>query len=379
MRNGSNFILPTQAYASTMEKRHRYKKYDLKTKVAALDYLKNHSLEQTARTFQVDPKRIRDWRKDGSQIREQAGASSGAARKRLRGGGRKPRDKILEERLRDQILLHRENRLRVSRTMIQRWAREWSDCDGEFKASNGWLQRFLRRYGFSLRRRTSVSQKKPSDCIEKIVSFILYLRRLVTANTFSSSFIYAMDETPVWIEPVGSTSIDKKGVRDVPIKSTGHEKVRITVILTARGDGSKLKPYIVIPRKKAIKELQEFNNCAVISYSQRSWMDDKLTENYLEQVLGRFSFGKRLLVWDSFNCHKSKATKKVLKQFNIASAIMPGGCTSQIQPAAYHEINLLNPRSRNPMMIGLSTGQKSTPEKVPCVLQRSPVSIQDVL
>ena len=99
-----------------MEKRHRYKKYDLKTKVAALDYLKNHSLEQTARTFQVDPKRIRDWRKDGSQIREQAGANSGAARKRLRGGGRKPRDKILEERLRDQILLHRENRLRVSRT-----------------------------------------------------------------------------------------------------------------------------------------------------------------------------------------------------------------------------------------------------------------------
>ena len=53
-----------------------------------------------------------------------------------------------------------------------------------------------------------------------------------------------MDENPVWIEPVGSTSIDKKGVRDVPIKSTGHEKVRITVILTARGDGSKLKPYI---------------------------------------------------------------------------------------------------------------------------------------
>ncbi|MEL7309314.1 MAG: hypothetical protein AAGK05_16610, partial [Pseudomonadota bacterium] len=58
----------------------------------------------------------------------------------------------------------------------------------------------------------------------------------------------------MWIEPVGSTSIDKKGVRDVPIKSTGHEKVRITVILTARGDGSKLKPYIIIPRKKAIKE-----------------------------------------------------------------------------------------------------------------------------
>ena len=87
-----------------------------------------------------------------------------------------------------------------------------------------------------------------------------------------------MDETPVLIEPVGSTTVDRRGVKCVPVKSTGHEKVRITVILTACGNGKRLKPFVVIPRKREIKELNGQKD-VVLAYAAKSWMDDDLTND----------------------------------------------------------------------------------------------------
>ena len=140
-----------------------------------------------------------------------------------------------------------------------------------------------------------------------------------------------MDETPIGIESVAESTIDKKGIKSVPIKSTGHEKLRLTVVLTARADGSKLKPYIVIPRKREIQDLINTNKDALLSFAPKSWMDNQLTKDYLNRVIGRFSFTKRLMIWDSYSCHLSSETKNVLRNFNLDSVIIPAGCTSLIQ------------------------------------------------
>lgn len=308
----------------------KYKKYDLVFKIAALDYLKYHSLENTARTFKVDGKRLREWRSKEKSIRETNEENVGA-RHRLPGAGRKVKDKELEIKLKNWILAKREARLRVTRKMIQKKATE-ENSDPNFAASNGWLEKFLTRNGFTLRKRTTISQSIPNDSAEKIINFICYLRQLQKVHNFDHSSIIAMDETPVLIEPVGSTTVDRRGVKCVPVKSTGHEKVRITVILTACGNGKRLKPFVVIPRKRVIKELNGQKD-VVLAYAAKSWMDDDLTNDYLSRVLGKFSFSKRLLVWDSFLCHKSSKTKTALQKMNIFSAVIPGGCTSLIQPA----------------------------------------------
>ena len=62
-------------------------------------------------------------------------------------------------------------------------------------------------------------------------------------------------------------------------------------------------------------------------------MDDCLTEDYLKRVIGHFHFSKRLMVWDAFRCHISKATSSVLRRMGIHAAVIPGGCTGLIQPA----------------------------------------------
>ena len=67
-----------------------------------------------------------------------------------------------------------------------------------------------------------------------------------------------MDETPVWKNMVSSTTVDKTGSKDVPLKTTGHEKVRVSVCLAAKGDGMKLKPFVVFAgAKRKSKALHE--------------------------------------------------------------------------------------------------------------------------
>ena len=42
-------------------------------------------------------------------------------------------------------------------------------------------------------------------------------------------------------------------------------------------------------------------------------------------------YEKKLLIWDSFKCHLEKSVKVLLLSKNVFTAVIPGGCTSQIQ------------------------------------------------
>ena len=60
-------------------------------------------------------------------------------------------------------------------------------------------------------------------------------------------------------------------------------------------------------------------------------MNDSLTIDYLNSVIGRLSFNKRLLVWDAYRCHTSEAVRAHTSRLNVHTAIVPGGCTKFIQ------------------------------------------------
>ena len=54
-----------------------------------------------------------------------------------------------------------------------------------------------------------------------------------------------MGETAVWSDMVGNTTTNSTGAKEVALKSTGNEKVRASVCLTAKADGTKMNPFIV--------------------------------------------------------------------------------------------------------------------------------------
>jgi hypothetical protein len=68
-----------------------------------------------------------------------------------------------------------------------------------------------------------------------------------------------------------------------------------------------------------------------LSWKGKVWMDNDLTEDYLRCTFGPAFFNRRLLVWDFFRCHISEGTKKILKELEIDTAVVPSGCTKFIQ------------------------------------------------
>jgi hypothetical protein len=201
-----------------------------------------------------------------------------------------------------------------------------------FRGSLGWLDKFLRRNKFSLRVPTTACQKPPADYIPKIVDFTLFIRKQRKENVYPEGHIFTCDETAVWLNPLGKHCVTQRGAKDVTVQTLGHEKLHITVMLCASLNGTKCKPYVLLPRKRPVQSItHKFSGKLILNWAGKVWMDKQSAEDFIRRALGPLSFGKRLLIWDAFRCHLSNETKAVLKELKVHQAIVPGGCTKYIQ------------------------------------------------
>ena len=191
----------------------------------------------------------------------------------------------------------------------------------------------MHRNHLSLRRKASVTEKDPDRVIARIVCYVLHVRRLQSTNQYSPSSIIAMDEMPVWSDMVSETTIDTTGKKTVTLKSTGHQKSRVSVCLAAKDDGTKLKPFIVFKQaKREVAPLhQKFKSQAYIAGSVNAWMTKELTNEWVNHILGSFAFGRRQLAWDSYECHMEDSVVQSMRSKKIDVVIVPGGCTRYIQ------------------------------------------------
>ena len=103
----------------------------------------------------------------------------------------------------------------------------------------------MRRHGLSLRRRTTVAKKDPEKLIDKLVAYVSQPRRILRLFGYQPCNIIAMDRTEVWADITSETTVECKGAWTVGLKTTGHEKMRVSICLAAKADGSKMKPMIV--------------------------------------------------------------------------------------------------------------------------------------
>ena len=112
----------------------------------------------------------------------------------------------------------------------------------EFKASDGWLRKFLWRNNLVLQAKTSMVQVLPCDLEDKIAKFcqnIHYIR------DFPYDLIANMDETPAYFDIVPSKTVDKKGKKKIIVRITKSEKRHITAVLSCIATGDMLPPLII--------------------------------------------------------------------------------------------------------------------------------------
>ena len=138
--------------------------------------------------------------------------------------------------------------------------------------------------------------------------------------------------------------------------------------MAAKGDGTKLKPFVVFRgAKREVAALNnDFKNKFIVATSTNAWMNEELTLKWIQQVLGTFSFGRRLLAWDSFECHIMDSVKTGLKNLNVDQATVRGGCTKYIQAPDVSWKNRLNHGVLRSTTIGFETVNINTPKPEIC-------------
>ena len=327
--------------AKTSHKGEKIRSYTISFKLEVVEFAENRSITAAAQRY-VDHHSVRDWKKKKNELQELSSSVNIKKRIRLGGGGRKPLSEEMEETLLEWIIERRSKMLRVSRKFIRKKAViiygdlkciDPDRFDEKFEATNGWLFKFMKQHNLLLRRKTSVAQKDPDLLIAKIVSYILRVRRLRIKYSYQPSDIIAFDETPVWVDMVSNTTVDVVGKKTVSMKTTGHEKCRVTTGLAAKGDGTKLKPFIVFKggKRDVEKSKKEYGNKCIIASSTNGWMDTDLTLSWANTVLEQFSFRRRLLAWDTYECHLMSVVQKSLQGKKIDTVLVHGGCIKYIQ------------------------------------------------
>ena len=219
------------------------KSYTIAFKLKAVDYAVVHGNHKAAKDFKVDRRRIREWRQKEYELRKQIPSK----RRNVEGQGRHCEYPDIDHKLYAWVKERREAGCRVTGSQVRKEGLRLHRLNGKqnFKASNGWYDRFMVRYNLSNRRQTHMSQKKEEELSQKQQDFLRFIIKLRKSKKYDLSEIGNMDETPIWLDMPGNYTIDPKGTKTVTIATTGHEKTRFTIKLAAFADGTKLKPLVL--------------------------------------------------------------------------------------------------------------------------------------
>ena len=184
---------------------------------------------------------------------------------------------------------------------------------GQFKASNHWCQRFIKRNGLSLQQKTTLAQRLPPDYEEKIVQFHQSVIRQRQVHNYPLHLVGNMDEVPVQFDMPSNRTVNAVGDKTVKITTTGNKKNRLTVVLACAGDGSKLKPLVIFK----LKTMPKIQNKHGVTVQEKGWMDSETMKIWIEKVwracIGGLSRRRSLLVFDCFEAHKTEQVKRSLK------------------------------------------------------------------
>lgn len=205
-----------------------------------------------------------------------------------------------------------------------------------FKASTGWFDKFKKRHNITFRRSTHIAQHSKSivdDRVDKFLNFVIRMRKL---RGYQMSEIGNMDETPVWFEMPGKSTLSECGEKEIRATSTGHEKEKLTVTLSTYADGTKLPPLVNLsgvrpPPKNEIPAGVVIYMCGA---GKKSWANEESINFWLKRVWGMNNQWRHFLVWDAFRAHLTPSVKESVRmKYNSDLCVIPGGCTSKLQPA----------------------------------------------
>ncbi|CAI7918446.1 unnamed protein product [Closterium sp. NIES-54] len=273
------------------------------------------SVRALARESGIHRKCLANWKRAAEFLKE-----AHSARCRMHGRGRASWYRPMEIKVYERLLDWRRKGTAVSVSRLQEWSREFMKILYplvKWKGSQRWSDRF--------------------HVAEQCKNFWQFVRDKRRERGIETTWIINANQTPLWLEMPATTTVDQTGVRSVPIRSAGYQKERVTVMLACTADGMKLRPWVFFKRKTVPKGV--FPPDVVVSCHENGWMDANGVIQWLEECVKSFlkpGFGRHarssMVVLDSYRGHLTDAVKEKFRELNCVPAIIPAGCTAEIQP-----------------------------------------------
>lgn len=208
------------------------------------------------------------------------------------------------------------------------------DQNKEFKASDPWLDCFLRRHNLSLRKLNEKS-KQQVDYLENLSTKLKNsAKELIKTFKIKKELVINMDESAFFWEYIPRKVVTPKMSRSCFGWKKGFHNYRSTLILAAAASGHFLRPSLILKRKSAYFLKSDNDISLHIANSENGWVNESIIIEWIEKILIPYVKDQHcLLIWDTYEAHKSSKILTYLSKYqNIHPVCIIGGRTSVDQP-----------------------------------------------
>ena len=269
---------------------------------------------------------------------------------RLGGAGRKPVLGDRELEIVQFVKQQRNDMIQVCEDDIIGKARVIANELGltDFEASDSWFTGFKKRHKIVMRMVTSYSRIYTDEVLDKKQrEYVTTLIMEIQSKEVNFTFIFNMDETPIWKDIPPRRTYDFEGVRCVPVKTTKHEKDRITLVLCISLFGE-LLPALVIFKSVAKNQplIEKYTDSRgrflYFCGQKKAYNDGRVMGKWIEHIFIPNckvpADTASMLTMDNVAFHHKPECAAALLAHKVAVNTFPPNTTSRLQPLD-HSIN----------------------------------------